>query len=235
MIRTSLLLTAVCICANVAYAQNPEPDKMIRVHGKVLSSKDSSTLSATIFYEKLPYYDDMGLSMSEPDGAYELSLVDGNKYNIKIENLSGFQPMVKEVVVAAQTADDTYEVDLFVDPIEAEELIRLDNLNFSRGSAEITESSYEALDKFIDYINTRPDVNIQLEGHTDFAGDADANMKLSQARVEAVAEYLTKNGVKKSRVTTKAFGGTQPLYQERTDEARAANRRVEVRLIRINK
>lgn len=235
MIRTSLLLTAVYICVIITNAQNPEPDVMIRVHGKVLSLKDSSTLSATIFYEKLPYYDDMGLSMSEPNGDYELSLVEGNKYNIKIENLSGFKPLMEEIMVTATDGGETYEVDLYVEPLEAEELIRLDNLTFNRGSAEITESSYAALDEFIDYINTRPDVNIQLEGHTDFAGDATANMKLSQARVEAVAEYLTKNGIRKSRVTTKAFGGTQPLFQERTDEARAANRRVEVRLIRINK
>lgn len=230
MIRTSLLLLMSCFFAGKIAAQE---QKIVRVYGNLLNAKDSSEVSATIFYEKLPYYDDMGMAMSDPAGKYELSLIEGQKYTIKVENLDGYKPFTQEVIVKGTTGEEQ-QVDFYIDPEEAEELIRLDNLNFDRGSATISEDSYDALDEFVDYINSRPDVNIQLEGHTDFAGDATANMKLSQARVEAVAEYLTRNGVKKSRVTTKAFGGSQPLYRERTDEARAANRRVEVRLIRIN-
>ena len=64
------------------------------------------------------------------------------------------------------------------------------------------------------------------------AGNAEANMKLSEARVEAVKEYLVKNGINKNRILTKAFGGSQPLFTERTDEAKTKNRRVEVRVIR---
>ncbi|MEM8895354.1 MAG: OmpA family protein, partial [Bacteroidota bacterium] len=79
--------------------------------------------------------------------------------------------------------------------------------------------------------NDRPDKIIQLEGHTDFQGNSAANMQLSQDRVDAVKEYLVDNGIKKNRVLTKAFGGTQPLSTERTDEAKASNRRVEVRII----
>ncbi len=71
-----------------------------------------------------------------------------------------------------------------------------------------------------------------MEGHTDFAGNPDANMRLSEARVIAVQEYLIDQRVKKSRIFTKAFGGTQPVSQERTDEAKARNRRVVVRVIR---
>ena len=77
-----------------------------------------------------------------------------------------------------------------------------------------------------------PNNSIQLEGHTDFEGNATANLKLSLDRVEAVKEYLVGQGVRKKRVLTKAFGGTQPLTRERTDEAKARNRRVEVRVIR---
>ena len=82
------------------------------------------------------------------------------------------------------------------------------------------------------YLNERPGMVIQLEGHTDFAGNADANMALSQARVEAVKDYMVGKGIKKNRLYTKAFGGTQPLTEERTDEAKTRNRRVEVRVLR---
>jgi outer membrane protein OmpA-like peptidoglycan-associated protein len=73
---------------------------------------------------------------------------------------------------------------------------------------------------------------IQLEGHTDFAGNPQANMALSQARVESVKKYLTKGGIDKNRILTKAFGGTKPLSEERTPEAMSQNRRVEVRIIK---
>ena len=81
-------------------------------------------------------------------------------------------------------------------------------------------------------MNENPSIIIQLEGHTDFAGNPDANMRLSEARVIAVKEYLVDKDVKKSRIFTKAFGGTLPMTKERTDEAKALNRRVEVRVIR---
>lgn len=225
-----IYLSIVGIC----YSQQSE-ETMIRVYGKVLSEKDSSTVSASLLYEKLPYYDDMGMASSSADGSFELYLADQTSYNIRIDEKEGFQPFAKEFSIDDEDNDGEMNLDLYIEPIEEEELIRLDNLNFARGKAVITRDSYAALDEFIEYINTRKDVNIQLEGHTDIAGDPEANFALSQARVEAVAEYLTKNGVKKSRVSTKAFGETQPLTTERTDEAKAMNRRVEVRLIKINR
>lgn len=234
MMKTILSPIIYLLVLGVCFAQ-PSDESMIRVYGSILSEKDSSTVSAPLLYEKLPYYDDMGMASSAQDGSYELYLVDGINYNIRIENKEGFESFANEFSIDDANGDGEMKLDIYIKPIEEEELIRLDNLNFARASATITPDSYKALNEFIEYINSRPDVNIQLEGHTDFAGDAEANYRLSEARVEAVADYLIKNGIKKSRVSTKAFGGTQPLTQERTDEGKALNRRVEVRLIKINR
>ena len=77
----------------------------------------------------------------------------------------------------------------------------------------------------------RSEIKIQLEGHTDFAGNSDANMRLSQERVESVKTYLVKAGVKKNRILLKAFGGSKPITRDRSEEGRRMNRRVEVRVI----
>ena len=111
-------------------------------------------------------------------------------------------------------------------------LITLENLIFSRGSDQISSSSYQELDQLVVWLNDRPNVIIQLEGHTDFEGNEEANLALSEARVSAIKDYLQSKGIKKKRVLTKAFGGTVPLSTDRTDEAKARNRRVEVRIIR---
>ena len=80
-------------------------------------------------------------------------------------------------------------------------------------------------------MNENPKMVIQLEGHTDFLGDSRANMRLSQQRVESVKSYLADHGISKTRIRTKAFGGTQPLSRDNTPEAHRLNRRVEVRIL----
>jgi OOP family OmpA-OmpF porin len=214
------------------YLHAQQSGNFVTVKGKVINKKDSSALPAvTVYFEKLPYYDDMGMTKSASDGAFEFSMADGVNYNFRIEGVSGYESFEEQILITADS-EGLAQLLLQVQPEELEELIRLDNLNFNRGSATILPSSYQSLNEFINYINQRPEVLIQLEGHTDPAGNPEANMRLSQARVESVAEYLSSNGLKKNRITTKAFGGTQPLSTETTDEAKRLNRRVEVRLIR---
>ena len=58
-------------------------------------------------------------------------------------------------------------------------------------------------------------------------------MVLSQERVDAVKNYLVEKGINARRIKTKAFGGTRPLIKEETLEASELNRRVEVRILRI--
>ena len=116
-------------------------------------------------------------------------------------------------------------------PTGERDKISLEDLHFARSKAVISEQSYKELDEFAAWMHEHPNAIVQLEGHTDFQGNSQANMQLSLDRVEAVKDYLVKQRIRKNRILTKAFGGTQPLTRERTDEARAMNRRVEVRIL----
>ncbi len=202
---------------------------MVRVTGTLYSQEDSSKIEGRVLYEKLPYYDDMGMVSSNKEGNYTIYLLRGNQYNIEVSG-SGYEAVKSEMAPSVEE-----EVDLvqnFYLPISKElRLIKLDNLIFARGRSVISSDSYSELNDLVEWLDERPDKIIQLEGHTDFQGNSSANMQLSQDRVDAVKDYLVDNGIKKNRVLTKAFGGTQPLSTERTDEAKAMNRRVEVRII----
>ncbi len=88
------------------------------------------------------------------------------------------------------------------------------------------------MDELAAMMKANPKVEIQLEGHTDNQGRAEANLKLSQDRVDAVKKYLSSKGINRDRIKTKAFGGTQPLSIDKTEEARALNRRVEMRVLK---
>lgn len=237
--RKASILIVLGFCVLGIKAQ----DQYIKVHGNVLSAGDSSNLQVPILYEKLPYYDDMGMVSSTASGAFEFYLVADLEYNITIRK-DGFETLSQSIKISDTGGDESMNVNFFVEPIagpepepepepveEEEEIFILENLIFASGSEVISRSSYGALDEFADWLKARPSYVVQLEGHTDIAGNPEANMRLSQARVESVKEYIRKRGIKRARVLTKAFGGTQPLSTERTDAAKRANRRVEVRVI----
>jgi outer membrane protein OmpA-like peptidoglycan-associated protein len=109
--------------------------------------------------------------------------------------------------------------------------MRLDNVIFQAGSAKIENTSYAELNDVVSMMQKNPKMIIQLEGHTDYAGSAKLNMKLSEDRVTSVKNYLTTQGINKNRIKTKAFGGTEPLSREDNEEARRLNRRVELRIL----
>ncbi|WP_221406535.1 OmpA family protein [Reichenbachiella sp. 5M10] len=203
---------------------------MIRVTGTVTDPNDNKAILASVFYEKLPYYDDMGVSKTnQSNGVYELYMIENQKYILNVK-ADGYKTISEEFVVTDKGIG-LIEKNFKMEPDAMHEKISLDNLIFARGKSVITPESYEELDALADWLDQRPNTIIQLEGHTDFQGNAQANLELSEERVLAVKEYLIKKGIKKSRIRTKAFGGTEPLTRERTPEARTKNRRVEVRII----
>ncbi|MBK9964959.1 MAG: OmpA family protein [Holophagales bacterium] len=71
-------------------------------------------------------------------------------------------------------------------------------------------------------------LKVEVGGHTDNVGAADANQKLSQDRAQAVMAALASRGIPASRMTAKGYGQTVPIADNRTEEGRAKNRRVEL-------
>jgi len=205
-------------------------DSLIKVSGIITGKEEGKPITAKLFYEKLPYYDDMGISSSKRGtGAYELYMILGNKYMVEVK-AEGYETIKKEITIVDSGAGNMSQ-NFILEPDFANKKITLENLNFSRGRSVIATSSYAGLDDFSEWLKARPNAIVQLEGHTDFQGNAEANMQLSQDRVDAVKDYLIKKGIKKTRMRTKAFGGTQPTTRDRTPEGRAQNRRVEVQVL----
>ena len=69
---------------------------------------------------------------------------------------------------------------------------------------------------------------IQISGYTDNVGKAEANLILSEARANAVKQYLFENGVNKNSLIAKGYGSSNPKTSNETEEGRAQNRRVEI-------
>ena len=82
------------------------------------------------------------------------------------------------------------------------------------------------MDKLVAYMKANSSIKIDVSGHADIDGADEVNNKLSEARVNAVVEYLTKKGVDKNQLVISSMGKKQTKYQGNTLEVDAANRRV---------
>jgi outer membrane protein OmpA-like peptidoglycan-associated protein len=87
------------------------------------------------------------------------------------------------------------------------------------------------LPTLLSILETNPALLLQIEGHTEPIGNAALNLKLSQARAQAVADFLVQKGVPASRLQVRGFGGTKPLDSKGTSDPKKSNRRVELRLL----
>lgn len=104
-------------------------------------------------------------------------------------------------------------------------------IQFEFNKARLLKESYEVLDEVTDILLQHKSIKIRIEGHTDDIGGADFNRKLSQARAEAVRNYLVDWGVEPERLIPEGFGLTRPIATNATEAGRAVNRRVQFTII----
>lgn len=107
----------------------------------------------------------------------------------------------------------------------------LRGVNFESGRATLRPESYGVLDQVAASLVANPEISIEVQGHTDNTGAITTNLRLSQARAEAVLQYLASRGASRANLTARGFGATQPVAPNTTAAGRAQNRRVELRRV----
>jgi OOP family OmpA-OmpF porin len=81
-------------------------------------------------------------------------------------------------------------------------------------------------------LKAQPELNVEIQGHTDNTGAHSYNVDLSQRRAQSVKAYMVSSGIDGARMTTKGYGPDDPIAPNTTREGRARNRRVELKPIR---
>lgn len=105
---------------------------------------------------------------------------------------------------------------------------------FRSGQDVIQDVTYSAIEKLVKEIVASPKSRILIEGHTDNVPTGKSgsdNMDLSLRRAKAIANILVLHGIPKDRISVTGYGDTQPINSNNTEEGRAKNRRVEVKLL----
>lgn len=96
---------------------------------------------------------------------------------------------------------------------------------YKSNSAEIDSLSYGNLNEIVNLMLARPELLLEIEGHTDNIGSEKANLKLSQARADACKNYFINTGIEESRISSIGYGDMMPIADNETEDGRAQNRR----------
>ncbi len=108
-------------------------------------------------------------------------------------------------------------------------------ITFATDSATIDPQFRPTLDRVGEVLGQYDQTYVDIYGHTDSTGTDAYNQTLSERRARSVADYLSIQGVRSVRIATRGFGKTQPIASNDTEEGRAANRRVEIKLVPIER
>jgi outer membrane protein OmpA-like peptidoglycan-associated protein len=138
---------------------------------------------------------------------------DGRDYSVTTVEKTAMAQEVRATDLYASLAKDGY--------------VAID-VHFDTNKAVIKAESDPLLDQVAAMLKANTDLKLSVEGHTDSTGDAKANKTLSEQRAKAVVDALVKKGIAAARLSSVGYGAEKPVADNRTEEGRAKNRRVEL-------
>ncbi|NJL15597.1 MAG: OmpA family protein [Microscillaceae bacterium] len=211
--------------------ESARPQTVVLIKGRVLHSKTKAPLEAQVVYELLKNGAEVGLARANPvDGTYQIALPAGEIYGF-LGKAEGFYPVSESIDTQPYQQYTVLERDLYLTPIEKNEVIRLNNLFFDFAKFSLRDQSFPELNRLVAFLNNNPEVRIEIGGHTDNVGTEANNLSLSKNRAEAVQQYLLKRGIAPERVLAKGYGEAKPIADNNTEAGRQQNRRVEFKIL----
>ncbi|MEL6655024.1 MAG: OmpA family protein [Bacteroidota bacterium] len=207
------------IQGKVLFCNTPNPLPGVTLN---LKSTTENMQKATVSNAEGEY-----LFFMDQRGTYELYATKESFLSQVVEVNAGEYDRSKSVFV---------KIEVCAEEVECGEAIRLNNILYDTGSAVIRSDAEADLNKVVQFLRDNKDATIELSSHTDSRGGADSNMRLSQRRAQAAADYIVAQGIASSRVVGTGYGETR-LVNNCADGVRCSaeehqeNRRTEFKVI----
>jgi OmpA-OmpF porin, OOP family len=220
----------------VDHTPTPTPAPVVTnvlVSGIVRDVKTNRPISATIDY-KLSSSKQVIDSVQSfaSTGLYKMTLQKGQVYTYTA-SARGYLANNDVVDLSKSTGGQKVTKDIYLTPLAVGDKITLKNIYFEVSKSDLLTASFAELNKLVTMMEDNPMMEIRLEGHTDVVGDPEANLELSQDRVDACETYIVKKGIASARIQAVGYGDTRPIVKKGTDEERKVNRRVEFVVLKL--
>lgn len=171
-------------------------------------------------------------SHTKADGKFSILVPIGDTYEISYKNFTE-DITYNHITIPAEKALYTWDVTIIFEPGR---VIVLENVEFDFDKATLRPTSNKTLNDLVEVMKIKDKLEIEIAGHTDSKGTPEYNIKLSQARADAIRNYLISKGIKGNRLTAKGYGHLEPIAPNTNPDGsdnpdgRQKNRRTEVRV-----
>lgn len=197
-----------------------QPTAIARLKGSLINSQTKKPFKGIVSVIDIDKGVEVAPKFLREDGSFDFELINKRNYLLIIQGEDFFR--IEELFFM----DGDMEMHRETDPIESK--IAFASLEFENGKADILSSMHADLDKLANFLIDHPDFSLNISGHTDSQGSEDSNLRLSQARADAIRAYLALTyKISGDRISARGYGSSRPLVEEQTDEGRKLNRRVE--------
>ena len=197
-----------------------QPTAIAKLKGSLINSQTKKPFTGIVTVIDMDKGVEVAPKFLRPDGSFDFELINKRNYLLIIQGEDFFR--IEELFFM----DGDMEIHRETDPIESK--IAFTSLEFENGKADILPAMHADLDKLANFLIDHPDFSLNISGHTDSQGSEDSNLRLSQARADAIKAYLIYEfRIDGSRITATGFGSAKPLVEEINDHNRKLNRRVE--------
>lgn len=206
------------------------PARTLWIKGKVFDKKTLKGLPSAVELTDLTTHETTSKVQTDETGNYLITLPVGRDYAFNV-NRKGYLFFSGNFPIKEKAPDSTYNIDIPLQPIEANATIVLKNIFFDSKMFDLKPESTTELDKVVQLLKDNPTLKIEIRGHTDNVGKAEDNLKLSDSRAQSVLKYLVTKGIVPARLTSKGYGATVPIANNNSEEGRSQNRRTELKVI----
>ncbi|MDQ3192410.1 MAG: OmpA family protein [Bacteroidota bacterium] len=164
----------------------------------------------------------------------------GENYNVSFE-AEDYLFHSENINIPVKPEYTEIKKNIILEKIETGTKIVLNNIFFDHNKSVLRQESNVELEKLYKLLSERPEMKIEVGGHTDSKGNADVNMKLSKDRAQAVVNHLSNKGISSNRIISKGYGKDYPIAPNNLPDGKPnlegmqQNRRVEFKILDYTK
>ncbi len=216
---------------SVTKVNQPRVDPTILVDGVVLDKKTQKPVQADIVFYDINSKKELGSATSSYEtGKYSIILRKGMNYSFEAL-ADNYMSQSYNIDLTQLKNSKIVKQDIELTPILEGESLRLNIIFFETASYELKPESYLELDKLVSILQNNKKMKIEIQGYTDNVGKDQYNLNLSKNRAKSVVDYLLLKNISSARLSFKGYGKEQPVADNNTEEGRALNRRVEMKIL----